>query len=223
MRLAGEDEARRRFGAWVGMGVSASFQECIKNKGFPFDTPSVCSYYRAPMSAGTLPQYIDVQKWADREATIEQVFPLSAFARLTEGAADDRGEVAVKVQLHRDAQGLFVVDGHMATTISLICQRCLEPVAADIKADVQLWLLRDEARADRLPDDADFLVLDEDGRIGLADALEDELILALPLAPMHENCVVYPVAESEDAEVEAPKRENPFEVLASLKGRTEKE
>lgn len=169
------------------------------------------------MSVGTLPQHIDVQKWADREAVIEQVYPLGAFTRLVEGTVDDKGDVTVNVRLHRDAQGLFLMEGRMATTVKLTCQRCLEPVATAIDAEVHLWLLRDEEQADRLPDDADFLVLDENGGIDLAAALEDELILALPLVPMHESCEAYPVDQSDAEETDAPARPNPFLVLASLK------
>ena len=66
-------------------------------------------------------------------------------------------------------------------------------------------------------------MLDEDGRIALADALEDELILSLPLVPAHDDCAPWPVADDENAqEAETPGRENPFQVLAALKGRTEK-
>ena len=175
------------------------------------------------MSVGALPQYIDVQKWADREAVIEQIHPLRIYARLLEGAVDDEGEVTVNVRLHRDQQGLFVVEGRMATTVKLTCQRCLEPVSADLDVGVHLWLLRSEGQADRLPDDADFLVIDENGCIDLAAALEDELILGLPLVPAHEECEAFPVELAEVEEPEAPARPNPFQVLASLKGGTEKE
>lgn len=175
------------------------------------------------MSAGTLPQHIDVQKWADREAAIHQVFPLSGFTRLTQGALDDAGDVAVDVRVHRDAQGLFVVEGHMATTLHLTCQRCLEPVAAAIETALQLWLLRSEGQAELLPEDADYLVLDDEGGLALADALEDELILALPLVPMHADCEAYPVDDGSVAPEAAPQRPNPFQVLAALKGRSEKE
>lgn len=175
------------------------------------------------MSVGTLPKHIDVQKWADREAVIEQINPLRDYARLVEGAVDDEGEVTVNVRLRRDEQGLFVVEGRMATTVKLTCQRCLEPVTTPIQADVRLWLLRDEDQAVRLPDDADYLVLDENGGIDLADALEDELILALPLVPAHESCAAYPVEQGEAEVTEAPERPNPFQVLASLKGRAGKE
>lgn len=170
------------------------------------------------MSAPTLPQYIDAQKWADRETVIDAIYPLAGFVRLCEGAANNDGDVKVRVRIHRDAQGLFVVDGVMSTRIALVCQRCLEAVMTDVEAAVQLWLVRDEEKADELPDDADFLVLDEEGRIAFADALEDELILALPLVPAHDDCEAYRVAaEEESVEVETPKRENPFQVLAGFK------
>lgn len=173
------------------------------------------------MSVGSLPHYIDVQKWADREAVIDQVYPLSAFARLTVGAVDDKGDVSVNVRLYRDAQGLFIVEGNLATAVQLTCQRCLEPVAAELAADMRLWLLRSEEQAARLPDEADYLVLDENGGIDLADALEDELILALPLVPLHESCEGSPVEPGGATDEPEPEpRPNPFRVLASLKGRT---
>ncbi|MDI1302744.1 MAG: YceD family protein [bacterium] len=174
------------------------------------------------MSATTLPQYIDAQKWADREAVIDQAFPLAAFARVCEGAASSEGEVRVSIRVHRDAQGLIVLEGKLSTGVALICQRCLEPVVTDVNADVQLWLLWNEEAADQLPDEADFVLQDAEGRIDLVDVLEDELLLALPLVAAHEDCQPYQVADVNEVEVEVavvetPKRENPFQVLTGLK------
>ena len=175
------------------------------------------------MSADAPLHYIDAPKWADREAVIDQVYPLAGFARLCEGAVSNEGEVKVQVRLYRDVQGFIVLEGRLATRITLTCQRCLEPVVMDIDTGLHLWLLSDEEQADRLPDDADYLVLDEDGQLALGDALEDELILALPLAPLHDDCKVYPVAEAEPAAPEAASaRENPFQALAALKEVLEK-
>lgn len=194
----------------------------MKTKEFPFDSSGPSPYYRALMSVSALPQYIDVQKWADRDAVICQVYPLSGFARLCEGAVGDAGGVKVNVRIHRDEQGLFLMEGQMATTLSLCCQRCLEAVATDIEVEVQLWLLRDEGKAELLAEEADYLVLEEDGRIALADALEDELILALPLVPVHESCEMHQVRSEDIVEADTPRRENPFQVLASLKGSGDK-
>lgn len=176
------------------------------------------------MSTGTLPQYIDAPKWADREAVIEEIVPLQSFARLCEDAASVEGEVSVACRIYRDTQGLIVLQGKLATAMQLVCQRCLDPVAVAVDADIQLRLLRNEEQAERLADDADYLLQDEEGRIALADVLEDELILSLPLVALHDDCEpqAVNVVDDESAEVETPVRENPFQVLAGLKGSTEK-
>lgn len=175
------------------------------------------------MLAVTLPQLIDAQKWADREGEIEQVFPLAAFPRVCEGAVSDAGEVRVHCKVSRDAQGLMKLDAELGGTVQLACQRCLEPVTCAVQSTVSLFLVRSEEDADQLSDDADFLVLDEEGRFVLLDALEDELILSLPLVPVHENCEALRVDATEEVDdvVEAPARENPFQVLAGLKGHPE--
>lgn len=177
------------------------------------------------MSAGTLPQYIDAPKWADREAEIQEIVPLSVFARVCEGAVHPQGEVSVKCRFYRDSQHLIVLEADLQTVVPLECQRCLNAVETNIDTHMQLWLLFSEEQADRLADDADYLVLDEDGRISLVDVLEDELILSLPLVALHEDCevqadvMITAEAHEESAAAEKPRRENPFQVLASLKGK----
>jgi len=117
-----------------------------------------------------------------------------------------------------DAQWRLTLQGRLQAQLALTCQRCLEAVMVPVDVDVDLLLVRSEEDADALADDADFLVLDAEGQLALADALEDELLLALPLVPLHDDCesahVNAPLEEDEPA---VPVRENPFQVLASLK------
>lgn len=177
------------------------------------------------MLAGTLPPYIDAPKWADREATIQVTAPLSAFPRACEGAVSGEGEVVVDCRVYRDAQHRVVLEGQLKAELQLECQRCLGPVSVGIDTRLQIWLLRDEEQADSLADDADYLICDEEGRISLIDILDDELILSLPLVALHEDCETrvefFDADEKASAKVETPERENPFQVLASLKDRTE--
>jgi len=190
----------------------------VSGPGFSFDRAGASPYHRAPMSAGTLPQQIDAQKWADRAAEIHQASPLVAFPRVRELAASPEGEVQVECRFGRDAQWRLTLQGRLQAQLALTCQRCLEAVMVPVDVDVDLLLVRSEEDADALADDADFLVLDAEGQLALADALEDELLLALPLVPLHDDCesahVNAPLEEDEPA---VPVRENPFQVLASLK------
>lgn len=213
-----------------GLGPWSKSAEYLKSKDFSFDSHRSSPYYRAPMSATTLPQYIDAQKWADREAAIDQVFPLAAFTRVCESTVSSDGEVHVNIRLHRDTQNLIVLEGQVSTKLALICQRCLEPVVTGVDADVQLWLLWNEEAAEQLSDEADFVLQDAEGRVDLLAVLEDELLLALPLVATHEDCEPFQRAEQivedevavEDVVVETPRRENPFQVLSELKAGPEK-
>jgi uncharacterized protein len=188
---------------------------------------------------GSLPSYVDAPKWADREAVIDQVFPLSTFPRLQEVVVDGAGEASasginIRCRFYRNQQHFVVLEGRMAARLPLQCQRCLEAVATDIESEFTLFLLRDEESAERLADDADYLLLDEEGRLLLVDALEDELLLALPLVPLHDDCEALDVAgveyggDGDEADQASPesadvgavkptKKENPFQVLAGLK------
>ena len=49
-------------------------------------------------------------------------------------------------------------------------------------------------------------------------ALEDELIVSLPLIPHHEDCEVKTEYHDPDAKPEDDRKVNPFSMLAQLKG-----
>jgi len=134
--------------------------------------------------------------------------------------------VQVDCRLFLDERRFARLQASLVTTVPLTCQRCLEAVDATIDTDVDLVLLSDAKYAERLDEDADFVILSEEQVVhGEADSdlidllalLEDELLLSLPLAPRHDHCdYAVPVVEIED---EPAERDNPFSVLASLKQR----
>ena len=73
--------------------------------------------------------------------------------------------------------------------------------------------MHDEDEAEKLPEDADYLVVPEQGVV-LAEIIEDELLLNVPYTPMHEDCDALSYKQDD---VAAPVKENPFQVLAALK------
>lgn len=168
------------------------------------------------MSTGPLPTYIEPFKWADRAAEVEASQPLKSFTRLLQGAVDDKGAVAITSKLFRDAQGHAFVEGEAHAEVTLTCQRCLGPVQVALDVDFRLAFVREEGDADALAEDEDYLVIGDE-TVSLQDIVEDELLLALPLVPNHDDCEAYIFEQEEESVVEAPKRENPFLVLAQLK------
>lgn len=180
------------------------------------------------MSANTFPAQIEPFKWAEQGFSWSGRLPLTRFPRIASEAASSDSSLHVQVdcRLFIDERRFARLQASLVTTVPLTCQRCLEAVDATIDTDVDLVLLSDAKYAERLDEDADFVILSEEQVVhGEADSdlidllalLEDELLLSLPLAPRHDHCdYAVPVVEIED---EPAERDNPFSVLASLKQR----
>ena len=108
--------------------------------------------------------------------------------------------------------------------LPMTCQRCLAPVLVPVRVDRSFRFVADEATAAAEDDEAeeDLLVLSQD--FNLAELVEDELLMALPLVPRHETCPTEVKLAVADQDFEAANGEagaakpNPFAVLAALQG-----
>ena len=105
------------------------------------------------------------------------------------------------------------------TAVALTCQRCMGPVETPI--DVDQWYRfvasEDIAMAEDDQSEEDLLVLEP--QFDLLAVLEDELLMALPLVPMHEACPSPPAFSAGviDVQDDTLKKPNPFAALAQLK------
>lgn len=179
-----------------------------------------------------LPTHIEPFKWAEQGFKWSGEVPLSRFARIAPEVCEpaDQHKVQVDLRLSMDEyQRIAWLDASLAVIVPLTCQRCLEPVDTPLTTQVHMALLKYEKQAERLDEDADYIVLgtEQIGQgapeapvIDLAELLEDELLLTMPISPRHESCENkhHAIVEIED-EPEPEKRDNPFEVLANLKGK----
>lgn len=110
------------------------------------------------------------------------------------------------------------------TSIPQVCQRCLMPVR--VALDVERWFrfVADEETAAAEDDVSEEDVLVLEPRMDVWSLMEDELLMALPLVPMHDQCPVHVKTQVMDEgyiEAEAA-RPNPFLALNQLK-RTDSE
>ncbi|ASK34364.1 YceD family protein [Alloalcanivorax mobilis] len=170
------------------------------------------------MFSGQLPTYLDPRKYADQERVIEGEARVGDLPRLREYRESLDQPVRIRLAFSRDDDGRRHVRGRVETTLALVCQRCLETVESRIVADVDLVLVWTEEQAKALPADLDPLLVTGE-RMTLAEVLEEELLLALPLIALHDQCPNSPLEESGEADEEQIKPDNPFAVLARLKGR----
>ena len=136
---------------------------------------------------------IDGFEFATAGATQEGPLPLSSFPRLQDVLVSDAGEVAYALKGVRDERGRPSLRLSVRGTLQLRCQRCLGPLAHEVRTEALLVLAASQAEIDAEP-----LAVDSPDRViagkemGVRDLVEDELILALPYAPRHEGCEATP-------------------------------
>jgi uncharacterized protein len=168
---------------------------------------------------------LDVKAFAKAQMHLEGDTPVLEFERLVEDCMGEAaGHVAWSAQgaIEPDASGKEAAWLHLEAkaTVPLTCQRCLHPVPVALLIEQDFRFVADEATALAEDDESeeDLLVL-EDG-FDLMALIEDELLMSLPLVPMHPACLSEqaPTSKEEEA-ILAEAKPNPFAVLASLKTR----
>ena len=132
---------------------------------------------------------IDGFEFATAGATQEGTLPLGSFPRLQDVIVSSAGEAAYKLRGVRDARGRPSLRLEVRATLRLRCQRCLGPLSHEVDTDELLILAASQAEIDADPITVDMPTRVIAGKeMAVRDLVEDELILALPYAPRHEDC-----------------------------------
>jgi uncharacterized protein len=186
-----------------------------------FDMLVISPYDCALMFERVLPETVKPFKLARQNVRLVGLMPLNAFENIASGTdlSGDSAMVQVDVRFETGPGGVALISGRVSAHIPFQCQRCLDPVSVDVAADVLLAVYEEEVDEDALPEGCEPVKV-EGEQVRLADLLEQELILALPIVPTHEHCEWVAVPEpleiiEEPAEV-LPQKESPFAGLSEL-------
>lgn len=170
------------------------------------------------MFSGHLQPYLEPRKLADQGAEIQVETRVSELPRLADFSDSQNHPVRVSLKFERHDDGERTISGTIETGLIMTCQRCLEPVEVPVEANVSLTLVWTEEQAKALTEGQDPCLL-EDEKLPFAELLEEEILLTLPAAAVHEQCPVSLQAEpGQDEQAASPRQDNPFAVLAKLKG-----
>jgi uncharacterized protein len=170
------------------------------------------------------PLRLDLAAFAAEGAELSGTWPLEELPRLVSsahpGARPGAGEslqwsARGESRPRRGGEPEIWLHLRLATRLRLECQRCLQPVETPLELERALRFVPGEDEAAALDADSEEDVLALPRWLDLRELAEDELLLALPVVPRHEQCPVpLPNAAGEDEVA----RENPFAALQALKG-----
>jgi uncharacterized protein len=157
---------------------------------------------------------LDAVVQAAQGAVVEREFPLADLVRLRDRLADTGGVAHVRLDL-RTVDAVPTGALNVRAGITLVCQRCLQPMPYELRADSRLAFVMEES--DRVPSGHEAITGDPK-RVDLAGLVEDELLLALPVIARHApgaDCRL-PAEVAPAGEPAAPAMRRPFAGLKEL-------
>ena len=135
------------------------------------------------MTTTPLPGEIDPARFCRVGESLEFNADVAAFPRLA--AEFTQGALACRIAGAVDAMGPYLkleVEG----AAGLTCQRCLGPMMLPIALVRTVRLARDDLELNRLDADLEFDAIPLTPKLDPVALVEDEILLSLPLAAMHE-------------------------------------
>lgn len=153
--------------------------------------------------------FIDTQDFARNHSEISGEVPVSGMERLTDLLADSQGVLHYALRGYSDKDGELYLDVEVEGVCQLLCQRCLQALAYPVAIHSRLLLQAEDDLMQEEDDAPDSIAPDR--HLDVLALLEDEVLLSLPIAPRHAECVAVYRQADQGGEL------HPFAALGQLK------
>ena len=153
------------------------------------------------------PGLIDGLQFARAAETLAGTLDSSRLPRLAEMRCATTG-LRYELRGRTDAEGRGWLQVWANGTLTLECQRCLGPLTFPLALRSEFLLAESERDIEAADDDIDRVLAGK--AMDVCQLIEDEVLLALPMAPKHEQCD----GRRDGAQAD---RASPFAALARLK------
>lgn len=166
-----------------------------------------------------LPQTIDALRAAQKSLDYVGIYPREIAVRIAESVVSVDSDIAIELSFSIDYQRLVIITGQAKVQVTLECQRCGKNFAHAVHATYCFSPVKNDEQAEALPQGYEPIEIDKFGELDLLALIEDEIILALPVVPLHdiEHCEVSEADMTFGVLPPEAEKPNPFAVLASLK------
>jgi uncharacterized protein len=132
------------------------------------------------MAAG-LPDLVDCARLAEDAAVLERVYTLGELPRVRDLLAEPAGTLVASFAFAQAASGRAGASIAIRASPQLVCQRCMQGFALAVSGGSEIEFTNDE-EATFSDTERELFQLDG-GRVSLRELAEEELLLALPIAP----------------------------------------
>ncbi len=163
-----------------------------------------------------LPLFADPFRLATNRFRGSGTLALADMARLSPSLHGKNDSVEVVLEGRMEGS-MAVLSGRVSGRLGLQCQRCMGTLNLEVDHRFELGVITSEAEMERLPPGCEPLLYQGEP-IALADVFEDELLLLLPIIPMHDprECRAAEPGVDEPSERPGAARKRPFADLKKL-------
>jgi uncharacterized protein len=159
---------------------------------------------------------VNAVELAGRSAVLERKFERTQLPRLVEAGALDGSVVSARLEF-----GLFerrpTIEVTVGGRVMLPCQRCLRPCECRVDDKGQVMVVADDT--EEVPGGFDPVIGDPE-RLSVTDLVEEQILLGMPLVPMHEDAAECGESAAREhivaAEAPAEDKQRPFANLREL-------
>lgn len=137
--------------------------------------------------------------------------------------ADDPAPVRYRIEfLPPGVDKLWLAKIAIEAELRLTCERCLEPMDVPLTGSSTLQFVYSDEQAAQVGAAYEPVIVDDEGMVSVAELIEDEVLITVPVVVRHAEACREPWRESAtdaaDADTQdAAEKDNPFAVLASLR------
>ena len=170
-----------------------------------------------------LPAEIDLIQVSEDGARLTGELSGTSMPRLREDCTAMSGPVRIDLRFDKTASGQRLMSGTIELVCQTICQRCMRSMDLSLETKTLTLLLTPEEQAAAGGSDVRESIIAE-GRVLLSSLVEDELLLAMPMIPMHDRseCPVTGHTSGSNLPDDATaNKQSPFAVLGALKNKDE--
>jgi uncharacterized protein len=167
-----------------------------------------------------------LKELASNSADLDLCLSVADLARLSactyrKASSQDNGEQAeltVKLKFDFGPEDFSRVGLSITGCLNLKCQRCLEPLTWPVQIETRLTMLDSDVQTELLESPFDSVLIGVDG-LDLVSVIEDEILAALPMVPIHsDESPCQPTGGDDGLIIDAELTQRPFADLVSLMG-----